>query len=132
MKLLASLIFSFSVLLPGAAFAQGISVDDTGLTETASGVYSESESIAVIIGRIIQVALGLVGFIFFIMVLYAGILWMTAGGNSDQADKARKLIANAAIGLVIIVAAYAITTAVINGITQGTLAPGSAGTEATI
>jgi hypothetical protein len=36
-------------------------------------------------------------------------MWLTAGGNTDQTEKARTLITNATIGIVIVFAAYLIT-----------------------
>ena len=48
-------------------------------------------------------------FIFVILMIYAGILWMTAGGNEKQVEKAKNIISRAAIGLVIVVSAYAVT-----------------------
>lgn len=65
---------------------------------------------------IINFLLGLVGIIFLILVIYAGFLWMTAGGNEDQVSKAKKLIINSVIGIVIIVAAYAFTNFVLRAI----------------
>jgi hypothetical protein len=37
-------------------------------------------------------------------------MWMTAQGNSAQVDKAKDLLINAVIGLVIVTAAYSITS----------------------
>jgi hypothetical protein len=42
--------------------------------------------------------------------IYAGILWMTAQGNEQQVSKAKNLLINATIGLIITLAAYAITS----------------------
>jgi len=43
------------------------------------------------------------------LVIYGGFLWMTARGNEQQVTKAKDLIISAVIGLVIVLAAYAIT-----------------------
>jgi hypothetical protein len=58
---------------------------------------------------IITAVYGLIGVIFFILIIYGGILWMTASGNDSQVGKAQKIIQRAAIGLFIVVLAYAIT-----------------------
>lgn len=52
----------------------------------------------------------------FAVVLYAGIMWMTAQGNEEQVTKAKTMIRNAIIGFIIISAAYAITYYVIGAI----------------
>jgi hypothetical protein len=44
-----------------------------------------------------------------VITIIAGYQWMTAGGNEEQVAKAKKNISNAVIGLIIILAAYAIT-----------------------
>lgn len=61
------------------------------------------------IGTIVGAVLAFVGVIFLILMIYGGFLWMTAGGNDQQVEKAKNLITAAIIGLVIVFAAYAIT-----------------------
>jgi len=61
------------------------------------------------IGRIIRIVLGLLGVVMVVLVIYAGFMWMTAGGTPEKVEKAQKIIVQAVIGLAIILAAYAIT-----------------------
>jgi amino acid transporter len=75
------------------------------------------EDPTVVVGRVIAAALQLIGVVFFILMLYAGFLWMTARGNSEQVEKARDMIIAAIIGLVIVTAAYAITDYLTKGVT---------------
>jgi hypothetical protein len=72
------------------------------------------------VGNIISVFLGLLGIIFLVITLYAGILWMTAGGEEDKVTKARKWLTNGVIGLIIILAAYAISSFVISQLVSAT------------
>ncbi len=58
--------------------------------------------------NVINWVLGFLGLIAVILVLYAGFLWMTAGGSQDKVQKAKKILVNALIGLVIILSALAI------------------------
>lgn len=69
------------------------------------------------IGKIISVVLGLLGTVLLVLIIYAGWLWMSAGGESKQVDKAKDYIKNAVIGLVLILLAYAITDFVIEKLT---------------
>lgn len=62
-----------------------------------------------IVASIIQVILGLIGMIFFGFTIYAGFLWMTAGGEEEKVTKAKSLLMQAVIGLAVILSAYAIT-----------------------
>ena len=59
-------------------------------------------------GRIALALLGLVGVIFFIMLIYGGVQYMTAGGNPDQETKAKKTILYAIIGIIVIAGAWAL------------------------
>ena len=66
-------------------------------------------SIPTVAGGIIKIFLSLLGVIFVALMLYGGFLWMTARGNQEQVTKAKELITSAVIGLIIVIAAYAIT-----------------------
>jgi len=61
------------------------------------------------IGKIIGAVLSFVGVIFMVLIVYGGLTWMTASGNEKQVEKAKNLIVQAVIGLVVVLAAYAIT-----------------------
>jgi len=67
-----------------------------------------------IIGDIIKIALGFLGLIFVILILWSGYQWMTAGGNTDTVTAAKKRIINAVIGLLIVLAAYIIADFIIS------------------
>ncbi|MFH2063455.1 MAG: hypothetical protein ABIJ46_04900 [bacterium] len=75
-----------------------------------------SKDLLDIVGSVIFAAMGLLGVVLLVLILYGGFLWMTAGGNDDQVGKAKKIITNSVIGLVIIMAAYAIATFVFEAI----------------
>ncbi|MCR4280293.1 MAG: Ig-like domain-containing protein [Candidatus Komeilibacteria bacterium] len=61
-----------------------------------------------IIVLIVRIAFGFLGLVAVILILYGGFMWMTAGGNQDRIDKAKRILRNTAIGLVIILAAFGI------------------------
>ena len=61
------------------------------------------------LGSIIGTLLSFLGVIFMVLVIYAGVLWMTARGAEAQVDKAKDILVNAIIGLILVLAAYAIT-----------------------
>lgn len=63
---------------------------------------------------IIQWILGLLALIAVIMILIGGFKWMTAGGNEEKIESAKKLLTAAIIGLVIVLLAWAITIFAIN------------------
>jgi hypothetical protein len=49
------------------------------------------------------------GIIAVCLIIWAGFLWMTARGNEDKVKEAQTIIKTSIIGLVIILAAWAIT-----------------------
>jgi len=54
--------------------------------------------------------LSFIGVLFLILTIYGGINWMTAGGNEQKVEKAKTIIINAIIGLLIVLSAYTITS----------------------
>lgn len=90
-------------------------VDDAG-----SGAYGTSgvptTNVFDIIGSLIGVALSFLGVILLVLMIYAGFLWMTAQGDPKQVTKAKDILKNATIGLIITVSAYAISSEVIQQI----------------
>ena len=95
---------------PALAATTSDSIFDN-LQRVASPSYGTTDENTLLenIANIIKVVLSLLGFIFVILMIYAGILWMTAAGNEKQVQKAKDIVSRAAIGLIIVVSAYAIT-----------------------
>lgn len=60
------------------------------------------------ISSIINVALGMLGIVAVVIVLWGGFRWMTAGGNEEKVGEARKIIFSGIIGIAIILSAWAI------------------------
>ncbi len=72
------------------------------------------------IARIINIALGFLGVLAVGIVIYGGFLWMTARGDAQQIDKAKKVLSGGLIGLAIILASFAIASFVINQLRSAT------------
>ena len=79
---------------------------------TASGL--GGTSVGIIIARIIRTVLGVLGIFAVILVIYAGWLYLTAQGEKDNVEKAKKLLKNAVIGLFLIFASFGITTFILS------------------
>ena len=82
-------------------------------TIAANAGLTNAGSLPQIIGNAISVILGLLGIVFVVLVVYAGFLYLTSAGAEDNVKKAKKLLTQAIIGLIIIVSAYAISGYVI-------------------
>jgi len=112
-----ALFFSLSLLLmPGLIFAEGSYdfAENSGLeaTQKEAGfgrtLFYSANSIDTGISSIITLFLSFVGLIFLIRTIISGISWMLAEGNETQISKAKDAIKHSAIGLAIVVLAYAI------------------------
>jgi hypothetical protein len=127
-KTLATLAVMATVAVPMAAFAQqGSNPFDTARNKVSTvgnaagiGTGQDENTLLNMIGNIINVILGFLGVILLVYILYAGFLWMTAGGDKSKVETATTMIKNAVIGLVIIVAAYAISTFVLSKLVEAT------------
>ncbi|MFH0780292.1 MAG: pilin [Parcubacteria group bacterium] len=101
-------------LLPHFAGAETMS---SVLTKAGKGLGEAAPSadkLPTIIGGYVKVFLGLTGIILVIIIVYAGFLWMTAGGDKEQVGKAKDWMINAVVGMLILLSAYAITGFVID------------------
>lgn len=71
------------------------------------------------VGQILKFAMSFLGIIFTVLMVYGGFLWMTARGDSDQVDRAQKIISQSVIGLIIVVASYSISAYIVNFVFTG-------------
>ncbi|MFA6098129.1 MAG: Ig-like domain-containing protein [Patescibacteria group bacterium] len=115
------LIFSLALIamavfvLPNAVSAQATINSELGTTFGLGTAGLESTVI-----KIVQWALGFLGLIAVIMIIYGGVVWMTAAGNTDKVAKAKKIIIRAVIGLVIVLLAWAIVMFIVDRINKAT------------
>lgn len=105
--LVTQFIFAFSCL------AQG---NMTGVLDSLAGGagYSTEQAssdtfLAETIGSIIGIILEIIGIIFLLFMIYGGWIWMKAKGNVEQATRAKNILIDSIIGILIIMAAYIFT-----------------------
>lgn len=94
---------------------------DTAGTQGGFKPLDPATGLPTMIGAVIRGAMGLLGVIFLILVVYAGYKWMLAHGEPGEVKAAQKLLLNSIIGLILATAAYALTTFVVNAIKAITL-----------
>jgi len=116
MKKLSLIIFSIGLIFfcANTVIAQIVSSDvkvkiNTYTNQVGTSAGLGNASVGGIIATIVQAGLGLLAAIFLVLMIYAGFQWMTASGNETQIKKAQDAIKTAVIGLIIVLAAYAIT-----------------------
>ncbi len=66
-----------------------------------------------LIGRVIKTAMGVIGTIALLILVYAGILWMVATGNAQRENEAKEIMYWGALGVIIILGSYAIVQFII-------------------
>lgn len=90
--------------LPLATFAQtSFSIESVG-----SSIGLGNADLKQTVINILNLALGLLALIAVVMIIIGGFTWLTAGGNEEKVDKAKKIISAAVIGLIIVLLAWAV------------------------
>ncbi len=115
------------VIKPSDAQAAGqLNPTDLGIDQPkATGL--PDRDVREVIAYIIRVILGLLGTVCVVIILYAGFLYMTSGGNAEKQGAAVGWIKGAVIGLALILMSYALSRYII---TQLVSATGGTGTGA--
>lgn len=122
-KILIKKIFYFSLLLIIFSFVL-VPVTQASLFENINSGLEEFNTqaglpkqpggqVGDIVINIINVVLGFLALVFFVMLLISGFKYLTAAGNKDQAAKALATIRDAVIGILIVIISYALVNFVI-------------------
>lgn len=116
-------VASALVALPQVALAQSNPFEQAGKLAGEVGQSAglgQPKPLTQIVGQIINVVLGFLGIVLLGYLLFAGFKWMTAGGDEKAVGEAKGMIKNAIIGLIVIVAAFAISTFVLGSLVNAT------------
>lgn len=106
---LTVLVFNF--LVPAQVSALDLGME---YAENLDLPVAEDDDVRDMAVTIIKYLITFLGIIAVAIILYGGFVWMTAAGNDDRVGKAKSIIIAGVIGLVIVIAAFAIVTFVIN------------------
>jgi cbb3-type cytochrome oxidase subunit 3 len=98
---------------------------ESGLDKTANQAgysdYLKSLTPEGVASKVVGQVLTFLGVVFLGLMIYGGIVWMLASGNEAKVDEAKNIITAGIIGLVIVMAAYAISYFVIKYFSTQTL-----------
>ena len=108
-RILLTVVATFAICMMLAPAMPAKAEKDPFGIDYASQTGLGNEDVRDTIASIIGVALGLLGIVSVVIVLWGGFRWMTAGGNDEKTGEARKIIFSGIIGLAIILSAYAIS-----------------------
>lgn len=104
--LLSGIFTSF--LVGGFVFAQGTDLGFQAAQNIGGGAIGTADIRDVIV-NVVNIALGFLGIIAVIIMIYGGWVWMTSGGNAERVDTAKRILRNAVIGLAIIIGSWTLT-----------------------
>jgi len=100
------------LFLPLTSSATGYGLDTAASVSGLSSTTGGASDIPVYLGRFAGGALALSGSIFLFLIIYGGIIMMTAAGSQEKVKKGKDIITWAIIGALILGGAYAITNLV--------------------
>jgi hypothetical protein len=106
-----AIFLAFFVYSGTICLATGASKALSGLEQSSTQAYGTlpEKDISKTIGKVVGVGLSFVGVLFLALLIYGGFTWMFARGNQQDVQKAKDIMEAAVIGLIIVMAAYAIT-----------------------
>jgi len=119
-KISAFLSILPTLVLPVPAFAQ-LNKARGVLKKTDLGPAEGANQVPTIVGGLIDGVIGLLGLVFVILIVYAGYLYLTAGGEEKKVKKAKSMLSQGVIGMIIILSAYFIADLVLNQLTEAGL-----------
>lgn len=125
-KILLTIFLLALITLPLQAEMSRPTLKDAGdnaVKVAKEGGYDTTDDVTAVsfIAKLINVILSVVGVLFLILMIYGGMLWMTAAGDEGKVTKAKNLITAAIIGVIITTSAYAISHFVISKVQEGSI-----------
>ena len=119
---------AFGALVSRITHAAGLEDAGSNLRETGAQSYGASAADAQsvegylpsLIGGVVQIALLVIGAVLLLLLVYGGYTWMLARGEADKVKKAKEIITNAIIGIIIVFAAYAISSFILTQVMSAT------------
>ena len=91
-----------------------------GLSKAAPPALRTSTELPDIIGGLIGSVIAILGAVLFIYLLWGGYKYMTAAGEREKVQEAKDTIKNAVIGIVIVALSFALSTFIINELSDAT------------
>ncbi len=95
-----------AVATPVAVMAQDATPFSIESLQTKTGLKDTDLKKAVL--NTLNLVLGLLTLVAVIMVIFGGFIWLTAAGNEEKVERAKKVISAAVIGLIIVLLSWAV------------------------
>ena len=116
MRRLKFFLINIILFWPSFSWAQNGGLNEFGETPNLGNDTPVIETLA----KILNILLGFLGVIVVVGIIYGGFRMMTAVGNEEQSADGRKIVVAGVVGLIIILAAYAIASFVVSNLAKET------------
>ena len=103
LALITSSVMLLALPVVASATTTSFTIEDIG-SSVGLGTADLKDTVV----NIIQWVLGILALVAVVMIIIGGFQWMTAAGNEERIEKAKKVISAAVIGLIIVLLAWAI------------------------
>lgn len=123
------LILIFVVALFGAADLVLAQAGDLTGIEFGEGTGLSQVDPRIVAARVIRAILGFLGILAVGLIIYGGWMYMTSEGNEEKMEKAKKLLRNAVIGLIVILSAFGIASFILSRLLSATGGGGGGGSN---
>lgn len=118
LALTAIMIIPYFVFAQNTAAATAVAIDKTAssnpmtmlktIGEKSFNKQTNENTFVEIAGLVVNIALSILGVIFIVLMIIAGYTWMMASGNEQKVTESKSTIKRAIIGLIIVLASWAI------------------------
>ncbi len=95
-----------AIATPVAVMAQDATPFSIESLQTKTGLKDTDLKKAVL--NTLNLVLGLLTLVAVIMIIFGGFIWLTAAGNEEKVERAKKVISAAVIGLIIVLLSWAV------------------------
>ena len=116
--LLVSAVIIFGCITPVMAIGGKQSGDVTPLPNPIPGLEGE-DAPQILVGKLINAIMGIVGSMALVMFIFGGIMWMLAAGNTERITRGKNILIWATVGLVVIFSSYAIVRFILEDALRG-------------
>jgi hypothetical protein len=112
-----ALLLSTAFAHPSFATSLIESSDQIGAVKSLTGGEGDLKTL---VATILNFFLGFLGFVMVVMIIYAGVLYVTSAGNEENVGKAKKILLYCVIGVILIAISYAFVNTLLGAAAGGT------------
>lgn len=94
---------------PAVVLTQGLQDAGSKLDSIQNQGVNLASDVSSVSNIVVTMIFSLVGTVFFMLMIYAGIVWIQSAGREAEITRAKNMMITAVIGIIVVMASYAIT-----------------------